>query len=63
MRGGFDDLGAVPCEHRRNIVGTPRIVWKLANASTYVYVKTALTELARELDKTADRLEPKTGEP
>ncbi len=36
---------------------------ELANASTYVYVKTALTELARELNKTADRLEPKTGEP
>jgi hypothetical protein len=33
---------------------------ELANASTYVYVKTTLTELAEELDKTADRLEPKT---
>jgi hypothetical protein len=30
---------------------------ELANASTYVYVKTTLTELAEELDKTADRLE------
>ncbi len=45
-----------PKEHRQHA----KECLELANVSTYVYVKTALTELAQELSKTADRVEAQT---